>query len=126
MSGFSANVVDTITRFGDDLGVDAAPGPDGAYTFNFSHWGSLSIESSADGRDVLVSLSRAPRGTGLEAERRLLALAGPDALLQQFLHVGLTAEGNFCLVTTIDLRIFDIVSLNSALRRLVDALDSIE
>jgi hypothetical protein len=123
MNQLAPSVVETIERFGNDIGVDARPGPDGAYTFLFSHWGALSIASSEDGAGALVTLARQPQRPDAGADHRLLELAGRDPTTQEFLHVGLAPDGSYVCAAMIDQRRFDLVALNEALERLVRAFE---
>ncbi len=122
MNGFSPRVLDVVRAFSADLGLSAKAGPDGSYTFVFSHWGTLSFTSSEDGARVLVSLARTPHVMAdVAAERRLLNAAGMDPTTNELLHAGLAPDGSHVLVTSIEDRRFDLVSLGAALDRLVAA-----
>lgn len=125
MTGFSQAVEETIRRFGVDLGVDAQPDSEGAYTFVFSHWGALSLLCSENG-DVIITLSRLQLRPDQARERRLLELAGRGPAGQPFLHCGLAPDGSFVCALVQEQQLFDLVTLGAALERLVQALDSID
>lgn len=125
MGSFTQASLATVSQFASDMGVEAGAGPDGSYTFYFSHWGALAILPSDDGADAVVSLSRKPARADAAAAARLLEAAGRDEAGQDFIHCGLDADGAHVCAVLIDQRAFDLVTFNRLLERLVATLDAV-
>ncbi len=124
MTNLSNSAKSTVSQFAGTLGIPARENSDGSFGFDFSATGRLSVTQDAEGRRVLVSVTRRTVLDGVVALARLAAQAGPmpDG---RFLHAGLTATDQPVLVIALDERQFDLPSLDRALndmRRVYDGI----
>ena len=114
-----------IRDFAAQMGLVAAPGPDGAYVFEFAESGRLSVLACDGGERIAVSLTRFVRADTLAARGAVLRLGGHDAGLDALLRAGLTREGRPVLGLDRPARGFDLPALDTAFTALKGAFERI-
>lgn len=122
---FSVHALRSIEAFAASMELTAQPARDGSFTFVFERSGSLSLTSSDDGAETLVSLARQPTRSDPAIERRALAVAGLDPTTNRFLHAGLARDGSIVFAQAIADTAFDLPALEACLQRLIAAHDAI-
>jgi hypothetical protein len=123
---FSPAALAVIGAFARDMGLPAVTRADAPVSFEFSHWGILTLMMAEDSRRVMIFLERAPYFGQAARERRLLARAGLDPARGWFLHAGLADDGSLICFIGIEEEKFDIIALDAALNHLVAELDAVE
>lgn len=114
----------TVSQFAGTLGLTARESEDGSFGFDFSETGRLSVMPDADGRRVLVSVTRRTILDGVVALTRLAAQSGPrpDG---RVLQAGLTSTDQPVLVIAIPEREFNLPALDRALNDLRATYDAL-
>lgn len=125
MLGLSPRVVQVVEAFAASMGLPARPSADGSFNFEFSRSGDLSLTGSEDGEHLLVSLARNPERRDPDLEQRVLSRAGFDPTTQSFLHSAMDSDGALFHVVEIAANDIDLPTLDAALRRLMEAHESL-
>ena len=114
MANLSNAARSTVSQFAGTFGLQARENSDGSFGFEFSDSGRLSVTPDADGRRILISLTRRIILDGVVALARVAALARPlpDGRVVQ---AGLTSSDQPVLVISIDESRFDLPALDRAL-----------
>lgn len=126
MPEFSSASLAVIGAFASDMGLPPVTRANAPVSFEFSHWGTLTLMMADDGRRVLIFLERTPYFGQAARERRFLSRAGLDPARGWFLHTGLADDGSLLCFIGIEEEKFDIVTLDAALNHLVAEFDAVE
>ena len=125
MVGFSNATLQVIQRFAREIGIDAVPAADGSFSFEFSHSGLLSLNSSEDGRRVIVSLARQPYMPEAALEMRFFQQAGFDPSVNRFKHAGLAEDGTLVGAISVDEHDLSISTLDESFQQLINMHDGV-
>ena len=125
MVGFSNATLQVIKRFAGDIGIDAIPAADGSFSFEFSHSGLLSLNSSEDGKRVIVSLARQPYMPEAALELNFFLQAGYDPSTNRFRHAGLAEDGTLVGAISVDEHDFSISTLDESFQQLINMHEAV-
>ena len=114
MPQFDIGAVSAVEEFATSMGVMAVPDDDGAYTFEFSESGRLSMLASEDGARVLVSLTRAVLVTDIIGKGSVMAAGGYNPVTSHMVRPGITSASRPVLAVDCPMRGLDLPTLDAA------------
>jgi hypothetical protein len=120
---FSPQIRQIIEAFAASMEFSSMPAPaaDGSYGFAFEQSGMLSLLPASDGQEVVMALCRKPISDDEAAMRRFFLQASLESGTSGPLHAGISADNLFCYATRIPVDEFDLPTLESNLRVLMEA-----
>lgn len=118
MARMDFGAVAAVEEFAAAMNISAVADDDGAYAFEFSESGRLSMLAAEDGKRILVSLTRGILVTDLIGKGAVLAAGGYNPMTNTVLRPGITGDGRPVLTLDLQMQGLDLPTLDTAFQTL--------
>lgn len=125
MARLDFGAVAAVEEFAASMGIQAVADEDGAYAFEFSESGRLSMLAAEDGKSILVSLTRGVVLSDLSGKGAVMAAGGYHPSVNQLLRPGITGDGRPVLTLSFEMQGLDLPKIDTTFQTLRAAFEEV-